>query len=69
MDLLILGCLEYDLSIFISSVFIKENIGFVNVLDFRFVMDLRVLKYPEHYLTVENVCVTKKIMASITRVT
>ena len=36
----------------------EENIGFAKVFDFRFSMDLHVLRYLEHDLTIFRKCVS-----------
>ena len=37
---------------------VEESIGFVQILDFRFLIDLHVLKRPEHDLTISGKCLS-----------
>ena len=64
--------LKWFLPFLLSFIKVEENIGFVQIFDFRFLMDLHVLGCPEHDLTLfwkisvclwfclcVSVCVTK----------
>ena len=48
-------------TISLPSISIEENICFVKIFDFRFLMDLHCLRCPEHDLTIfTNVCLWHK---------
>ena len=53
----------FTLFILLSSIYTEESFGFVQILDFRFLMDLRFLGCTEHDLTISEkclcVCMTK----------
>ena len=60
----------------LSSILIEESFGFVKIVDFLFMMDLNVLKCPEHDLNFSEKCLSvhlcvcvcdKKIVASSLR--
>ena len=58
-------CIHSDLDILLSSMLVEESTGFLQIFDFRFLMDLHVLGCSEHDLTIFGkclsvcVCVTK----------
>ena len=68
------GCSKgqlFELLFFISFFYflqVKESIGFVKILDFRFLMDIRVLVCLEHDLTISGKCLCvcdKNFVASV----
>ena len=42
----------------VSSIKVEESIGFVQIFDFRFLLDLYVLGCPEHDLTASEKCLS-----------
>ena len=42
----------------LSSVWKEDSIGFIEIFDFHFLMDLHILGYPEHDLSVTGKCLS-----------
>ena len=52
----------------LSFILIEEIIGFVKIVDFRFLMDWHVLRRPEHDFTISGKCLSvcdKNFVASV----
>ena len=47
---------------------IEEIIGFVEIFDFRFLIDLCVVGYPEHDLIISGKCLTGCLCVGMTKI-
>ena len=49
---------SYFFFFLLSSILVEESIGFVQIFDFRFLIDLHVLGSPEQDLTISGKCLS-----------